>query len=453
MTINLSFQDRFAEIRNKWFLMEPAYFMVLCTHKVEFNKTMKCDIAVGRGSIFINEDYFADKTDKYLEECLKAEILRILLKHPYQRQLPNKVKMLLSSNFVLGNNTTFSEFKLSTTQQFFGSHEYDRASLEEIYDALKIEDPSNGQGNGKKKDNKQGQGGQGLGLSMNGDGSSESDNDGESGGEGQNEMQVSQKSGNGKKSLKNFDDGCQSTDMAIEKTQMWQEDEYRQVEVNNIIEKIDKTTNGWGNMPGNIVDAIKKSIEPKFNYKAIFQQFRSTVLSSKRTLTRMKPNRRFGYNAMGSKRDFTTKILVAVDTSGSISDSDLQLALGFINKFFKYGVTEINCIQFDTKIYPDSLKKLEKKMDTFVIKGRGGTDFNDVFEYCQVTHPIYDGVIILTDGYASVPDSKYLANNYKNVKYVWCLNNEQNWKHFKDDDKFMKFGKCTFVDRKFNEED
>ena len=271
MTINLSFQDRFAEIRNKWFLMEPAYFMVLCTHKVEFNKAMKCDIAVGRGSIFINEDYFTDKSDKYLEECLKAEILRILLKHPYQRQLPNKVKMLLSSNFVLGNNTNFSEFKLNTTQQFFGSHEYDRASLEEIYDALKIEDPSNGQGNGKKPDNKQGQNGQGQGDSSDGEGEG-----------GQSEMQISPKSGNGgKRSLQNFDDACQSTNMAIEKTQMWQEDEYRQVEVNNIIEKIDKTTNGWGNMPGNIVDAIKKSIEPKFNYKAVFQQFRSTVLSSK----------------------------------------------------------------------------------------------------------------------------------------------------------------------------
>ena len=167
----------------------------------------------------------------------------------------------------------------------------------------------------------------------------------------------------------------------------------------------------------------------------------------------MKPNRRFGYDAMGSKRDFTTKILVAVDTSGSISNADLQLALGFINKFFKYGINEINCIQFDTKIYPESLMKLEKKMDVFKIKGRGGTDFNDVFEYCQVTHPIYDGVIILTDGYASVPNQKYLTNNYKHIKYIWCLNNEQTWRHFKDDQEFAKFGKCTFVDKKYNEKD
>ena len=75
--------------------------------------------------------------NKLLEEKMKAEILRILLKHPYQRQLPNRVKMYIASNLTIGNNTSFSEAVFKNTRDFFGSWQYDKASFEEIYDAIK----------------------------------------------------------------------------------------------------------------------------------------------------------------------------------------------------------------------------------------------------------------------------------------------------------------------------
>ena len=418
--MQMSLTDRLSELRNKWFLMEPAYFMVLCTHKVEINNTMKCDIACGGGVIYLNEDMFAQRSDKYLEEKMKAEILRILLKHPYQRQLPNRVKMFLASNFVIANNTEFHEVVFMKTRSYFGTYSLDKASLEEIYDELKF--PSS-----DKPDNKAG---------INGNGKSEEN------------KSNSTENGSGEDPLKNFDDGCSSSDDAIEKTQFWKEDDFYTVEINNIIDKIDKT-NSWGKLPGNLVDVIKNSIEPKFNYKAIFQQFRSTVISSTRTITRMKPNRRFGYAVPGSKRNFTTKILIAVDTSGSMSNDDLQLAFGFIKNFFKYGIARIDVIQFDTKIYPKSLVELSKAPKEFNITGRGGTDFNEVFEYAQEKNPTYDGVIIFTDGYASVPKTKWLSNNYRHTKYLWCLNDESNYKYMKKNDaEFEKFGKITYVEKR-----
>ena len=418
--MQMSLTDRLSELRNKWFLMEPAYFMVLCTHKVEINNTMKCDIACGGGVIYLNEDMFALRSDKFLEEKMKAEILRILLKHPYQRQLPNRIKMFVASNFVIANNTEFQEAVFTKTRTYFGTYAFDRASLEEIYDELKF--PSS-----DKPDNKAG---------INGNGKSEEN------------KSNSTENGSGEDPLKNFDDGCSSSDDAIEKTQFWKEDDFYTVEINNIIDKIDKT-NSWGKLPGNLVDVIKKSIEPKFNYKAIFQQFRSTVISSTRTITRMKPNRRFGYAVPGSKRNFTTKILIAVDTSGSISNDDLQLAFGFIKNFFKYGIARIDVIQFDTQIYPKSLVELSKAPKEFNITGRGGTDFNEVFEYAQEKNLTYDGVIIFTDGYASVPNTKWLSNNYKHTKYLWCLNDESNYKHMKNNNSgFEKFGKITYVEKR-----
>ena len=150
--MQMSLTDRLSELRNKWFLMEPAYFMVLCTHKVEINNTMKCDIACGGGVIYLNEDMFAQRSDKYLEEKMKAEILRILLKHPYQRQLPNRIKMFVASNFVIANNTDFQEAVFTKTRTYFRTYAYDRSELEAIYDELNFtsaDDSKNGKGKSK----------------------------------------------------------------------------------------------------------------------------------------------------------------------------------------------------------------------------------------------------------------------------------------------------------------
>lgn len=438
------FKDRLQDLKDKWFLTEPAYFMILCTHDIVLSTGMKCPIAVGGGVIYINEKEYEDKTDKYLEESLKIELVRILLKHPYQRQLPNRIKMYLASNFVLANNMKLTELKLKTTREFFGSYNYDRESLEAIYDAIKIpeikQNSGEGEGNGNSSS---GQGGQsGFGKQSNSGGQSGSgkvrdDKDSNDGNGG---------SGDSDDPLKNFDDGCKSADDAYERTQFWKEDDYRTVEINNLIGKIDGS-NSWGTIPGNVVDTIKESLKAKFNYKALFQQFRSTIVSSKYSKTRMRPNRRWNYDAMGTKRQNTTSLLVAVDTSGSISDKDLQYALGWIQGFFSYSVESLDVVQFDYDLYADSLVQLSKRPKKFNVKGRGGTDFNGVFEYVQKTSKKhYDGVMILTDGYASVPDNKYLSNNFGHTKYLWVLNSESTWKNFKDNAGFAKFGKCTYID-------
>lgn len=410
---NISLKDRINNLKDRWFLTEPAYFMVLCTHQIEITSGINCSIACGGGFIYLNEKFFEDKSDQYLDDAMKIEIIRILLKHPYQRQLPNRVKMYISSNLVIANNIKLSEINLNTTRDVFKTYEYDKECLEVIYDNLHIPQEDSDKDSNKNQHS-----------SSNGESNSKSAN------------------------LNNFDDGCKSEDDARERSQFWKEDDYHNVEINNIINKID-SSNSWGTIPGNVIDTIKKSLEPKFNYKALFQQFRSTVLSSEYSKTRMKPSRRFGYSAMGSKRKNTTSILVAVDTSGSISDEDLSIALGFIQGFFNYAVDKLDIVQFDTKIYPDSLITIDKRPKHWKVHGRGGTNFSPVFNFVQNNSKShYDGVLILTDGYAQVPESKYLKTNYKHTKYMWVLNSEQNWKYFKDHQEFLKFGKCTYIDIK-----
>ena len=73
--------ERISKITERWFLSEEALFSVFCTHRVAENSGMECHVRVGKGVIEVNPDLCADITDKELEERLRIEVIRILLKH------------------------------------------------------------------------------------------------------------------------------------------------------------------------------------------------------------------------------------------------------------------------------------------------------------------------------------------------------------------------------------
>jgi len=210
-------------------------------------------------------------------------------------------------------------------------------------------------------------------------------------------------------------------DEAAARSELWEEDEMRAQEINDIIEKM----NAWGSIPGNMVQQIQASTKARIDYRKIMQGFRASVLSNTMRLTRMRPNRRTGFQQMGSIRKFDTKLLVAVDVSGSISDSMLSHFYSVINKFFKYGINEIDCVQFDCEL--GEVKSLRKASRTVEIFGRGGTSFQPVFDYLA-EHNIYDGLIILTDGFAPHPN----MDDSITAKILWVCENEKSYNLCKD---------------------
>lgn len=58
-------------------------------------------------------------------------------------------------------------------------------------------------------------------------------------------------------------------------------------------------------------------------YRNALRAFRASILSQKRHLTRMRPSSRFGFEQMGSRYEFTTRLLVAIDTNGSMGTNGL----------------------------------------------------------------------------------------------------------------------------------
>lgn len=185
----------------------------------------------------------------------------------------------------------------------------------------------------------------------------------------------------------------------------------------------------WGSSSASLKGIIKDAGKGRIDYRKVLSGFRASVLSERRKLTRMRPSRRFGFKQMGSVYDFTTQLLVAVDVSGSVSDEDISNFLHVIDRFFKYGITRCDVIQFDTDVntQPEGLKCVlkKKKLNSFEAIGRGGTNFQPVIDYAT-THTNYDGLLIFTDGGAPTPT----IPSSMRTKIVWVFYNDDDmYKH------------------------
>ena len=112
--------ERISKITERWFLSEEALFSVFCTHRVAENSGMECHVRVGKGVIEVNPDLCADITDKELEERLRIEVIRILLKHPYDRQPDGCciTARALGSNCVIGDSYRLQKIEIDKPSDF-----------------------------------------------------------------------------------------------------------------------------------------------------------------------------------------------------------------------------------------------------------------------------------------------------------------------------------------------
>lgn len=165
-----------------------------------------------------------------------------------------------------------------------------------------------------------------------------------------------------------------------EASELWAEDEKISERIQSQIEKAARTKQ-WGSIGELLIEKILAKKNIRMDYKRILAKFRTSVMSSQRSLTRLRPNRRYGYEYMGSRYKDTVKLLIAVDSSGSISQEDLENFFSIINHFFKYGAKEIKVIVFDTQITQEM--DFKKARESLKIKGRGGTDFQAAIDYYE----------------------------------------------------------------------
>lgn len=384
----MSVKETISRVVDKWFLYDPLLFNVYCTHKLEPNSDMKCTFRTGKRRIEYNPEHLKDQSAGDIEQGLKNEVTRILLKHPYQRvpQNPNRTALTTASDVTL-NEHCYHDKKMKDAAHY---NLESGLSYEEYYKKLYY-------------------------ICLDFDAM---DND------GQKHLIPGLKKGE-----------IWDYEAAADASELWDEDEEMTDSVNQQIQKAMKT-NQWGSISGEFQETITASLKIPMDYRRILSQFRASIITQRRKLTRMKPNRRYGFEFMGSQFEPKTHLLVAVDVSGSIDTEDLKNFLSIINRFFSYGVEVIHVLAFDTEIKQDL--ELKKAAKSIRIIGRGGTDFQCAIDYYE-SHPEYQGLIIFTDGYADVPKLKL----HKQI--LWILTGKYEYDNANKWIKELRFNKATWI--------
>ena len=158
----------------------------------------------------------------------------------------------------------------------------------------------------------------------------------------------------------------------------------------------DMTVKKRGTVPGNISDyllALQQVEPPKFDWKGYLRLFIGTSAKVYIKKSRRKENIKFTDSA-GIKIKRKQNILLGIDTSGSVSESELLEFMSEIYHIWKTGV-EVTIIQCDTRI-----RSIDEYKGTFEMKfhGRGGTEFDPVLEYFNENRNKFNSLIYFTDG-------------------------------------------------------
>lgn len=392
----MTVKETIQSIAENWFLSEPIFFKVLYIHQIVANEKMDCPIRSGKGRVEYNPQQLKGCHQKTIEKKLGIEMIRILLKHPYERQpegcRPDEQRK--GSDMVIGPCYKIADLVLPGMYNLPEGMNYEwyvKQLMQQRNDDDSDEDEES------DDDNKEGGGSGNSGNRGNGSG----DDNNEDNGSGSNDDGIDYSEGEG--------------NAEQDYTSLWGEDQMIMCDINGTI----LSANNWGAIPAHLVEIIYQSTKGRIRYENVLRGFYASALSDIRRLSRNRPSRRFGFKQMGSLYKFMPNLIIALDCSGSVSSNNLSIYLHVIAQFFKYGIQGIDIITFDAIVYRDVIQLKKAKDRQITIKGRGGTDFQPVVDYfCK--HSDYDGMIIVTDGYAPVPQVPLMLK----YKMLWIIDNK-----------------------------
>ena len=237
--------ERLSDILQRWFISEPPMFGVLCLHETKENRGMTCPLRCGQKRLEYNPELTGRMSHTELEECLRAEAVRILMGHPYRRRPDgcSQAASALGSNVTIGDNYDHRYFEIEKPGDFNLKVRLPYEVYSREIEALLP--PGPGEQRGKK------------------------------------DSRITDTIGAG---LERY------TDLS----ELWDEDELKWSEISCVI----NSTKDWGSIPGEFAEKLIASTKSRINWRTALAGFRSSILCSRRRLTRMKPSRRSGFDGV-----------------------------------------------------------------------------------------------------------------------------------------------------------
>lgn len=170
-----------------------------------------------------------------------------------------------------------------------------------------------------------------------------------------------------------------------------------------IKEAVDQTNKQQGHLPAGLESVINDWLKPPvIPWTQILRNWIVNRFKSGKKSSWKRPNRRFGEGQKGHLPKRIPAITVYFDTSGSMSDEDLQAGVVELRGIQQcYGST-ITVLEGDTEIQKEYKLNKYTKID-LNFKGRGGTNFHCIFEYIKEKRIATDVLVIMTDMEADFP--------------------------------------------------
>jgi len=174
-----------------------------------------------------------------------------------------------------------------------------------------------------------------------------------------------------------------------------------------------------GKMPASLQRLVDDLVETKVNWRDLLQQSIQSCLVD--DFTFMRPNRKHMYGGIFMptlKKDDTIDIQIAIDMSGSISDS---MAKDFLSETYGimqlYNDFKIGIVCFDTATYnyKEFTKDNEDELLSYQCKGGGGTDFEAFWNFWKEAKIEPKLAVVFTDGY---PYGTWGPENYCDTLWV-----------------------------------
>lgn len=164
----------------------------------------------------------------------------------------------------------------------------------------------------------------------------------------------------------------------------------------------DETEKGCGKVPGELQGKIqllreKKRPKPVADWKRFFRRYLGNEYSETIRKSKKRESRRFP-DAAGNRHRRKSKILVAIDTSGSVSMPEYQEFFGQIHTL--RDTTNFHILECDSRI---QYEYDYKGKPNATLHGGGGTSFQPCVDYFNEHKKDYEALVYFTDGCAPIP--------------------------------------------------
>ena len=199
----------------------------------------------------------------------------------------------------------------------------------------------------------------------------------------------------------------------------------------------DEVEKNCGTVPGEmamIVERIRKKAKPVADWRKFCRRYLGNEYTYLTKKSRRRESARFP-DAAGTRHQRKSRILVAIDTSGSVSMDEYKEFMGQILTMKQ--AASFRILECDARIQHEY--EFNGKIQT-KLHGGGGTSFQPVVDYYINRRHEFDCLVYFTDGYCDVP-----KNTPKDTLWVISSKGDQTRSKFR-----VNGSQCVFIPKKEN---